>query len=79
MREASHKALKSCAECTRASLGPHVRGIIGCWVSGMCDPHTPAAAAAQSAFTTAFPSNKQKDVYVHGFKSILKVKFPVLW
>eukprot|EP00731_Ephydatia_muelleri_P018544 Em0011g584a len=72
VREASHKALKSCVERAKATLGPHVRGIIGCWVSGMCDPHSPAALGAQAAFTAAFPSNKQRNVYEHGFKSVLK-------
>ena len=73
VREASHKALKVCAEKVKNALGPHLRSLIGCWAAGMCDPHGPAASSAQVAFSAAFPLGKQKDVFKFGFKAILMV------
>ena len=75
VREASHKALRACAEKVKNALGPHLRSLIGCWVAGMCDPHGPAASSAQAAFSAAFPAGKQKDVFKFGFKAILMVSF----
>ena len=73
VREASHHALKSCAKTVKNALGPHLRSIIGCWVSGMCDPHGPAASAAQNAFASTFPLDKQREVFKFGLKAIFAV------
>ena len=73
VREASHQALKSCAKTVKNALGPHLRSIIGCWVSGMCDPHGPAASAAQNAFASTFPLDKQREVFKFGLRAIFAV------
>ena len=73
VREGSHKALRACAEKLKSGLAPQLRSIIGCWVSGMCDPHGPAATAAKLAFDAAFTSKKQREVMEFGFKSVFKV------
>jgi len=73
VREASHHALKSCAKTVKNALGPHLRSIIGCWVSGMCDPHGPAASAAQNAFASTFTLDKQREVFKFGLKAIFAV------
>ena len=73
MREGSHKALRACAEKLKSSLAPQLRSIIGCWVSGMCDPHGPAASAAKLAFDGAFTSKKQREVLEFGSRAVVKV------
>ena len=52
--EASHRSLKVCAEKIRKGLAPHLRTLIGCWVSGMCDPHGPSATAARAVHTELY-------------------------
>ena len=73
MREASHKALQSCVEKIKNSLGPHLRSIVGCWAAGMCDPYGSAASAAQAAFSAALTPAKQTDALKFGFKAIVSV------
>lgn len=73
VREASHKSLQACAEKIGKGLGPHLRTLIGCWVAGMCDPHGPSACAAQGAFESAFPCEKQPEVFKFGAKAIVSV------
>ena len=73
VREASHKALQSCVNKVKGSLGPHFRSLVGSWVSGMCDPHGSAASAAQAAFSAAFAPPKQIDALKFGFKAIVNV------
>ena len=73
VRALSHKALKTCAVAVKSSLAPHLKSIIGSWVSGMCDPHAPAATAAKLAFDEAFHSKKQNEVMEFGFKAIFQV------
>lgn len=73
MREASHKALKACATAVKNALAPHLRSIIGCWVSGIEDPHRPSAVAALSAFNAAFPEYKKTEVLEYSFKTIVTV------
>ena len=47
---------------------------MGCWVSGMSDPHVTAASSAFVAFSTAFPTrDKQVEVFQYGFKAIINV------
>lgn len=78
MREASHKALKACALAVKSGLGPHLRSIIGCWVSGIEDPYRPSAAAALAAFNAAFAGGKRAEVLEFSFKTIVKVQLLLL-
>ena len=73
VREASHRSLKVCAEKIRKGLAPHLRTLIGCWVAGMCDPHGPSATAARAAFESAFPPEKQQEVFKFSVKAIVSV------
>ena len=73
VREASHRGLQACAEKVGRNLGPHLRSLIGCWVSGMSDPHASAASAATMSFSAAFPHPKQAEVYKFGFKAVVSV------
>ena len=73
MREASHRSLKVCAEKIRKGLAPHLRTLIGCWVAGMCDPHGPSDTAARAAFESAFPPEKQQEVFKFSIKVIVSV------
>lgn len=75
MREASHRSLQACAEKIKKGLGPHLRTLIGCWVAGMCDPHGPSSCAALAAFESAFPAEKQSDVFKFGVKAIVLVRY----
>lgn len=75
VRDAAHRALKSVVEVVKGSLGDHLRSVIGCWVSGMGDPHGPAASTAVVAFFAAFPQQqKQVEAYQYCFKAILNVR-----
>ena len=69
----SHSALKSCGLAAKKHLGPHVRSIMGSWVSGMCDPHLLTATMAKGAFTAVFTPDKQKEVYKFTLKDIVTV------
>ena len=73
VREMSHSALKSCGLAAKKHLGPHVRSIMGAWVSGMCDPHPLTATMAKGAFTAVFTPDKQKEVYKFALKDIVTV------
>ena len=73
VREASHGGLQACAEKVGRNLGPHLRSLIGCWVSGMSDPHASAASAATTSFSAAFPQPKQSEVYKFGLRAIVSV------
>ena len=73
VRELSHSALRSCGLVVKKQLGPHVRSIIGCWFSGMCDPHQPTAIMASEAFAAIFSPDKRLGVYKFGLKDIVMV------
>ena len=73
VREASHKALKACATAVKNGLAPHLRSIVGCWVSGMEDPHRPSASAAMAAFNAAFSEAKKTEVLEYSFSTVVKV------
>jgi hypothetical protein len=73
VREASHKALKACAMAVKNSLAPHLRSIVGCWVSGIEDPYRPSASAALAAFNVAFSGSKRAEVLEFSFKTVVKV------
>lgn len=75
VREASHKALKACVTAVKNGLAPHLRSIIGCWVSGVEDPYRPSAAAALSALNAAFSNYKKTEVLEYSFKTIVTVIF----
>lgn len=55
------------------ALAPHLRSIIGCWVSGIEDPYRTSAAAALSAFNAAFSDHKKTEVLEYSFKAIVTV------
>ncbi len=69
----THLALKSCGLAVKKHLGPHIRSIMGCWVSCMCDPILHNAITAQSAFTAVFPPDKQLEVFKFAIKDIVLV------
>lgn len=75
VRDAAHRTLKSVVEVVKDSLGVHLCSVIGCWVSGMGDPHSPAASTAVVAFFAAFPQRqKQVETYQFCFKAIFSVR-----
>lgn len=79
MREASHKALKACAMAVKSSLAPHLRSIVGCWVSGIEDPYRPSASAALAAFNAAFSGTKRGEMLEFSFKTVVKVYMAISW
>ena len=74
VREVTHLALKACGLAVKKHLGPHVRSMMGCWVSCMCDPIPQNAITAQTAFTSVFPLDKQTDVYKFALRDIVSVR-----
>ena len=54
-------------------LGPHIKTIIGCWVSGMCDPNVQSSISAKTAFSMSFSPDKHRDVYKFGLKDVVMV------
>lgn len=79
VRESSHKALKACVMTIKNGLAPHLRSIIGCWVSGIEDPYRQSATAALAAFNAAFSEIKKTEVLEFSFKTIFTVNIRVQW
>jgi hypothetical protein len=65
VREATHCAHEQM--CVRAGrqLAAHLKVIVPCWLCTMCDPHLPAAKAAQTALAATLPNDvKRADAFV---------------
>lgn len=65
--------MKACAQKVKNGLAPHLKSVIGCWVSGMHDPYRPAMSAAQESFASAFSAARQEEVFMFTFKAYLRV------
>ncbi|TSK16143.1 E3 ubiquitin-protein ligase listerin [Bagarius yarrelli] len=61
VREATQQAFEHLILKVRRNLAPYLKGIMGHWLIAQCDTYSPAASAANVAFQTAFPLNKQPE------------------
>ncbi|XP_076317410.1 E3 ubiquitin-protein ligase listerin [Tachypleus tridentatus] len=70
VREATHYAHECLVSRARRNLAPHLKSIMGVWVVTQCDPHAPAASAAQASFRCAFPKAKQSEAVMYCLNEI---------
>ena len=78
MREAAQNALAALASKVHRQLAPHLKDLMGCWLTSQCDTYAPVASAAKKAFTMAFSPDKQKQVLIHCKTNILNVSETIL-
>ncbi|XP_059177015.1 E3 ubiquitin-protein ligase listerin-like [Physella acuta] len=61
VRELAQRALQSLADRSGKSLAPHLKSIMGMWMMTMCDTYPTVSSAANTAFTSTFSGNKQRE------------------
>lgn len=71
VREATHEAFAAFIRKSKRRLGPHLSKIFPLWYCSFFDPSPEVALKARQNFDTAFPADKQSDVFKMVYKNFL--------